>query len=422
MKSGRAAFVAVFAFTASVAVVSGFGPANCVSVSRSSAGTCVVQTKCTGQDLSKFDISFDCQLKSGSQTHSMGAGSFDLEEEYDTDLKCDECLPPQGVTGRPLAKRSKSASGVSLAVVSASHEVAKLRGSGPLGDFPEAKEEKPEVEWYGPDQCVGVWKDAKSGTCVMQTDCDEDTQLGVYEFGLLCADESDEMTRHVFGMGSFGHKETFNTLIKCDECLALDEYQDGNKGVDKLTNMVKDMRKDLQGVSEEVNKLNVQVFGAVINSPAPAPAAAAPAEAPKKEKKKALLAKPAVVEQAPAQQEQGPAQPATAPQEAVEQQPAVAVEHVKLRASQKAAAPTQNESMQDILAAAVKNAQANGVVLPATDTQALSQVTGQKIPQVVQQAVQTVVVEHKQRPAQKQANQDVEIVEEDDEDEGQDED
>merc|ERR1719408_260442 len=216
----------------------------------------------------------------------MGKGSFDVEEEYDTDMKCQKCLPPASVEG---------GSGVSLAAISVSRELGKLRANHePKEEAPkaekqrEAEEAPPQAEWYGPESCVGVWKEESSGTCVMQTDCDKDTQLDVYEFGLICIDQDSEMTRHLFGMGSFAHKETFSTLIKCDQCRALDEYMDGNKAVGVLAKSVKGMKDDLTGVSAEVMKLKAQVFP---GGPAPAPAVAGAAPATAKPSKFLVVAK-----------------------------------------------------------------------------------------------------------------------------------
>lgn len=274
MKIGR--ITALAAMTLAVgaidaAAVRGFGPASCVSVSRSSAGTCVLHTSCEGQDLSNFDFVFDCLGQKGRQTHSLGIGSFDTQEDYDTDLKCQECLPPQYivpvVVGKPLAKsvsskRAATHAGESLVVMSESR--ARLRAP--------TDENTPKAEWYGPESCVGVWRDDKSGACVMQTDCDKDVQLGVYEFGLVCVAEDEEMTRHIFGMGSFAHKETFNTLVKCKQCLALDEYMDGEKAVGALSKMVKGLKEDMKDVSGGVTKLNAEVFPPKAAGPAAAPA------------------------------------------------------------------------------------------------------------------------------------------------------
>merc|ERR1740130_2199352 len=99
-------------------------------------------------------------------------------------------------------------------------------------------------------------------------------------------------------MGSFGHKETFNTLIKCEKCLALDEYMNGGKAIGALTKMVKGMKEDLSGVTGQVSKLNQEVFPKVAG-PAGAPAAAQPAQF--------LVAKP------PQQQAPPPAAPTQPP-------------------------------------------------------------------------------------------------------------
>jgi len=347
-----------------------------------------LHTACAGQDLSNFDFSFDCVVNTSStQTHSMGVGSFDTDEEYDTDLKCQQCLPPgskkaaaapvvmkkvvaaaavpakAALSSKPVPKPavlkpSRVASSKPAVVKQVAHkkpeapavvaasatatmskatlekrrdeleekrhiigekkyqkETAKLDKIESVHKMPppppaenaddaaddfvgpepapgmsfvavrrEATAAAPEkaapapknAEWYGPDECVGVWRDDDTGTCFMQTDCDKDTQLSIYEFGLVCIDDYDAMTRHIFGTGSFGRKENFNTHIKCKQCKALDEYIDGDKAVDQLTEAVESMQKDLKQVSSSVAKLNAQVFS---KAAGPAPAAPAPAAA-----------------------------------------------------------------------------------------------------------------------------------------------
>jgi hypothetical protein len=317
----------------------------------------------------------------------MGIGSFDQQEEYDTDMKCEECLPPQSkpsVVAKPLAKQPAAAAGVSLASVSVSREVAKRR------DTP-SDEPAPKAEWYGPDECVGVWRDDETGSCVMETDCKKDTQINVYEFGMLCVDKDNVMTRHIFGMGSFNHKETFNTLIKCSKCLALDEYMDGDKAINVLTKAVKGMKDDLKDVSGDVKKLNAEVFAA---APGPAPAGASPAPAAAKPGKflvapsrvadvKAGAADLYELATAPAQEQQEtpPAAQEQAVQKAIAKHEVVVqdsdaqeVRHVKVKASQSSATAGQGpepQSVQDILAAAVKGAEGRGLVIPAADKKAL---------------------------------------------------
>lgn len=426
MKTARIAALALAAGAINVASAQGFGPANCVSLSRSSAGSCVLHTNCAGQDLAKFDFSFDCVAKSGRQTHSLGVGSFDLQEEYDTDLKCDQCMAPPSkpAASKPLAKRAGASAGVSLAAVSVSRATAKLFDDPDEEETEKKDEPAPKAEWYGPEECVGVWRDEKSGSCVMQTDCDADVQLAVYEFGLVCVDKDDEMARHIFGMGSFGHKETFSTLIKCEQCLALDEYMDGNKAVGQLTKLVKSIKSGLQDVTGAVGRLNAEVFPkapapAGAAGPAGAPGAAVPqapaGAAPVKPAKFLVVAPHQQQPEAPPAPKPTPVQPAVAKQEEAQSQPQpVAVEegghevtHVKKKHSQ--SAPVENQSMQEILAAAVKGAQANGVNLGST--QAVLE-AAKKAPNVPMQATQTQVVREKKQQAveevvveQKQAKQ-----------------
>eukprot|EP00419_Tripos_fusus_P011259 CAMPEP_0172662778 /NCGR_PEP_ID=MMETSP1074-20121228/5543_1 /TAXON_ID=2916 /ORGANISM="Ceratium fusus, Strain PA161109" /LENGTH=545 /DNA_ID=CAMNT_0013478713 /DNA_START=55 /DNA_END=1692 /DNA_ORIENTATION=+ len=83
----------------------GYGPSNCVSVERSTTGSCVVHTNCRGLDLSQYDFKFDCvEGPTTRQTHSLGVGSFDEAEDFDTDVQCQQCLPPQQHDHGPTAK------------------------------------------------------------------------------------------------------------------------------------------------------------------------------------------------------------------------------------------------------------------------------------------------------------------------------
>merc|ERR1719310_2759116 len=85
--------------------------------------------------------------------------------------------------------------------------------------------------------------------------------------------------------------------------------------------------------------------------------------------------------------------------------------------------PVQDMSMQDVLAAALKNAASDGVKLPAGSQKALAQMSGMKqqevkqVAQQDQQQSQEVVVEHKQKQKRKQ-QEDVIYDLDDDEDHG----
>jgi len=57
-----------------------FGPQQCVSVYRDqNTGTCNLETKCEGKDLSNVEFAFTCHLDNVIQKHSFGKGG---ERDY----------------------------------------------------------------------------------------------------------------------------------------------------------------------------------------------------------------------------------------------------------------------------------------------------------------------------------------------------
>merc|ERR1719420_816806 len=78
----------------STQATSSFGPNGCVSVERSSTGTCVLRTACPSEtNLETTEFAFLCVLSSGEvQKHSYGEGGFDPEETYDSSVACEQCL------------------------------------------------------------------------------------------------------------------------------------------------------------------------------------------------------------------------------------------------------------------------------------------------------------------------------------------
>jgi len=135
------------------------------------------------------------------------------------------------------------------------------------------------VTKFGPGNCVATWRDEKTGHCIMQTDCAGQNTVN-YNFQLICKEEVNtsevhavnethaSLVRHSFGDNSFEAKETFDTLIECDECLSPDTVpMDANEEktlpelVKELKVAVGDVKEGMKNVKEDVKTLNTKVLG-----------------------------------------------------------------------------------------------------------------------------------------------------------------
>jgi len=289
-----------------------FGPKNCVMLSRSSAGSCVITTDCEGVDTTKLEFAFDCVGQSGNEDivrHSFGVGGFEGSEEFDTEVKCSRCASASSMNAaKPTVKKVKAvpkpvpaapkpvaAAPVVPVVPKKVHteEIpgamvfqAKTKTEAKTKMWPftssKAKKEEPEVVKYGPNNCVSVHKSSE-GHCIMNTDCAKD-DISNYEFGLVCVDKVGSPVKHLFGKDSFDAKESFDTLIKCDQCLGLEDVPDSVALAGEVATMGKEiagLKAVLKNISINVQMLNTEVFPpkAKAAAPGPSPAAAAPAPA-----------------------------------------------------------------------------------------------------------------------------------------------
>jgi len=275
-----------------------FGPKNCVHLTRSSAGSCTFTTECDGIDTSTTEFAFDCIVKGEDdiKRHSFGMGGFDDEEEYDTGVKCDRCANPSPL--QPV-KHQKQRSLVKARVhheapavpvkprakvgLVAKRHVSKKQISGASANtvaksqtqfwpFSSPVQPAKDVAKFGPNGCVSTYKNEESH-CIVQTDCQK-SDLSEYEFGIICVDKTGTPVRHLFGKRSFEAEETFDTLIKCDQCLGLEDIPDSvamNGEVVTLAGDVSNLKAMMKNISINVEMLNEEVFRA---GPAPAPASA----------------------------------------------------------------------------------------------------------------------------------------------------
>jgi hypothetical protein len=121
--------------------------------------------------------------------------------------------------------------------------------------------EERAVVSYGPRDCVSTYR-SQEGHCIMKTNC-RLADIRDYNFGLVCVDTDQVPVRHLFGKDSFDPQETFDTLIKCEQCLGLEDLPDNivlNGQVVALAEEISGLRKMAQDITGNIAKLNQQVF------------------------------------------------------------------------------------------------------------------------------------------------------------------
>jgi hypothetical protein len=147
--------------------------------------------------------------------------------------------------------------------------------SSPFQFFP------PKKATYGPGECVSVWKDSSSGSCMLETSCHLATGFELYDMGFLCGGETNATTvMHLYGKASFAREEIFDTKEKCYECLPLEDAQMDTIGkITSLVGEVKLVKKKLADINKYMSSLSKKADQAGLLDEAPAPAPA-PEEAP----------------------------------------------------------------------------------------------------------------------------------------------
>jgi hypothetical protein len=211
-----------------------YGPSHCVSLSRSAAGTCVIETNCQGDSIKEFTFDFICTDGAGGKVqHSFGEGGFEAEESFDTGVWCTECSPVEG--------------GVLATTGTATKATAAEATPSPEAVPPST------ASFYGPGGCVATYR-SPTGTCIMQTRCTgKDTSD--YNFGLTCVESDESSTRHLFGVNSFDPEETFDTLVECQLCLGLDGEAVVARNLTDLEKSVTTLQEEMKGVQADVKEI-----------------------------------------------------------------------------------------------------------------------------------------------------------------------
>ncbi|CAE7331047.1 unnamed protein product [Symbiodinium natans] len=119
---------------------------------------------------------------------------------------------------------------------------------------------------YGPQGCVKTFRDEKSRTCIMKTDCSTAAGFSEFDMGFRCGSacvgcDDSKAVVHLFGLGSFAVKETFDTQIACDKCLPLEENK--HQTVSDLASEVVSLRQNLAEVSSSMDGLQKKVLSAI---------------------------------------------------------------------------------------------------------------------------------------------------------------
>lgn len=248
-----------------------YGPHNCVKLSRSSQGSCVMTPNCHGVSLADFEFSFVCDDKEGEVEHVFGEegdSGFENGVAFDSGVKCQKCLAPQQARAAMQKRRNATEAATNATEApAATNATAPTAGGVPLGTEGSAPE---DAAFFGPDGCVGTYR-SPAGTCVVQTRC-KPASIKDYNFGLTCVDTEGASIRHLFGVNSFDPVETFDTLIGCNLCLGLS----GDSLMDKeaLTNQVAHLKSDMHEMKEAVEGIKSHLgIGATAASTA-APTAA----------------------------------------------------------------------------------------------------------------------------------------------------
>jgi len=263
-----------------------FGPQGCVMLTRSAAGSCVITADCEGADLSHTEFAFDCAAAGEVVRHSFGQGGFEPDEEFDTNVKCDRCMPASAAKVHKPAHKAhvkfvaKPEVPAAAVVLSAKHrqsaEFSSEAKTKKFWPFTAAAKKAPETTKYGPNGCVSTWR-SEEGHCIVKTDCAKAKDISKYDFGLVCVDKVGAPVRHLFGKNSFDSEETFDTLIKCEKCLGLEDIPDEvalNGEVVTMSKDIANLKAVMVNISKNVAMLNDEVFP---KSPAPAGPSPAPA-------------------------------------------------------------------------------------------------------------------------------------------------
>jgi len=227
-----------------------FGPNNCVRLSKSSLGTCVITLTCGAADVSQVDFSFVCINRNAAlkkAQHSYGTGGFNADEVFDSGVACDSCTTVEYARltgGSPVHNEL-------LTAPSPSHESKGVfEGLVPTTTLAPQRDES---AFFGPQACISTYL-SRGGTCMIQTRC-RHVDLSNFAVGITCLDKTGDYTRYIFGKNGFGEEELFDTTLPCHACLGV-----GDQPSYQLSGLVpKTIVEDLGSLRAELASLKSEV-------------------------------------------------------------------------------------------------------------------------------------------------------------------
>jgi len=172
-----------------------YGPSGCIATYRSPTGSCVVQTSCSGVDMSGYQYGLTCvDDKGDSVRHMFGEESFDAVETFDSLIDCSLCLglDAEGPPGPKLKSVTESVATLTSEMDDLHEDVQLIKDHLDIGKEPAeegtADEEKAEEAEEGEAEAAteGEAEAATEGEAEAATEGEaEEAEEGETEASLL---------------------------------------------------------------------------------------------------------------------------------------------------------------------------------------------------------------------------------------------
>eukprot|EP00927_Polykrikos_kofoidii_P054833 TRINITY_DN4918_c0_g1_i1.p1 TRINITY_DN4918_c0_g1~~TRINITY_DN4918_c0_g1_i1.p1 ORF type:complete len:524 (-),score=65.33 TRINITY_DN4918_c0_g1_i1:149-1720(-) len=254
-------------------VLATFGPHDCVTLSRSTKGTCVLTTRCSSVDTSNTEFAFVCLNPANSlphALHSYGRGGFDEEEMFDTGVHCETCATVASAfyTGDDEVRKSLKSLPRDMLPFSAvpAYDVIRTEVVDSRAQIVQPATYVGEstgstwlaqATYYGPHSCVTTFR-SPTGTCIVQTKCVQEA-LAMFNVGITCVDKKGSYARYIFGRNTFAAEELFDTHMECERCFGVNDVEDPAAAMTTTLFVPKQTVQNINALTKEVLLLRQQL-------------------------------------------------------------------------------------------------------------------------------------------------------------------